>query len=186
MCISSIEFDDDKKIVSVRTWVENYVEHEDYRKLKKQCEADSHHNWGDNLNALIMSDRCPGRAKGLYEYLNKKTNLSSVKLCKTLDEAKNHISRVPINILVFVGYQENESNYEIKKLLKEKNPAIFTVKYAFLDSFIEYYCINNKIKYAFSSERPVADFIDYLKESYTIHNLIMLKTKKKSSFLDAI
>ena len=160
--MSSIEFGDGKKVQEDTRWLNALVEKQYYKKLKEQCETDSHHNWGDNLNVLIMSDRCPGRAKGLHEYLTNKTNLSSVKLCEALSEAKEYSSSVSIDILIFVGYQKDESNYEIKKLLEEKNPNTHTVKYAFLDHAIQIYCMAYKIHHAFSSEKPAADFVSYL------------------------
>lgn len=171
MCF--IKFDDDKEVEKIIKRLAAFAEDEDYKRLKGQYEVDPHHNWGDNLNVLIMSDRCPGRAKGLYEYLKQKTNLSSVKLCKTLNEAKKYILNVSIDILMFVGLQEDESNYEIKKILKEKNVNTYTVKYAFLDDTIKNYCIRYKIQHAFSSIKPAAEFIAYLKESYSTHNFLL-------------
>jgi len=164
--LDSIKFDDATIFQEQMSWLNAYAQKSDYKSIKEQCESDLKHSWGHDLNVLIISDRCPGRAIGLYEYLMEKTNLSSISQCRNFAEAKVCITHKPIDILIFVGFQKNNENYEIKKILEEKKPDIYTVMYASLDDCIKGHCVENKIQYAFSSRKPVAEFIDYLDNSY--------------------
>lgn len=169
--LDSIQFDDAKTNEQTMRALEVYSENYRYGKIQKQCESDPNHPWGDGLNVLIMSDRCPGRAKGLYEYLAEKTKLSSVELCDCLADAKTCVQSMSVDILIFVGYQENDASYEIKGILEEKNPSVQTIKYAFLDDCIKRYCLKNGIQYAFSSSAPVREFIGYLDNSHSAHKI---------------
>jgi len=156
-------------------WLASYMEKLDRDFLAEKLKTDSHHDWGDNLGVLIMCDRCPERANGLSEYLKEKTNLVNVSILKTLGEAKKYIMVYPVDILIFVGYQADEANYEIQKIIKEQNPNTYIVMYAFLDAYIKSHCVANGIQHVFSSEKPTADFISYLKETCSRHNFLILK-----------
>lgn len=169
----ALEFEDDKELAETEQLLERYIEGYQYHWFTKQSQENPKHNWGDNLNILMMSDRCPGRARGLCDYLRSNTKLSSVKLCHTLEDAKDYIQKVSIDILMFVGYQENKSNYDIKRILKGRNNRVYSVMYAFLDSIIERYCNKYKIKYAFSYTKPVAELIDYMDISYSLHEFFL-------------
>ena len=74
-----IEFNDGIEIEEKTRWLEDYAEKKDYESLNKQSEADPHHDWGDNMNVLFVSDRTPGRTYGLMEYLKAKTNIANVQ-----------------------------------------------------------------------------------------------------------
>jgi hypothetical protein len=169
MSIETITFDDGEKIDKETGWLETLVELYDYEQLDKQCKSDEHYNWGEGLNVLIMSDRCPGRTKGLSKYINEKTNIANVVCIGKMDDAATLAQYIHFDILIFIGYQKDRTNYEIKKFLTEINPSLYTIMYASLDDCIKRECIRNQIQYAFSSRKPARDFIGYIKESYKTH-----------------
>jgi len=45
------------------------LERDRYKNIQKEIETDPHIEWGKDINVLIISDRCGGRAFGLYSYL---------------------------------------------------------------------------------------------------------------------
>ena len=164
-----IKFDDGERI---RKWLEatdDFVEQKDYERIVEQFKADPDIEWGGGLNALVISDRCPGRANGLTEYLFDKTDLSNVMLLKTLNDAQAYVTEVIPDILIFVGYQEDAQNYKVQDIVLKLNPRALIVMYALLDGHIRQHCIDNDIQYAFSSTKPVADFIAYIQKSLSTH-----------------
>jgi hypothetical protein len=148
----------EKEVASISFLVDG-VEHQ---RMLKQCSADPFIHWGKNRSVLIISDRCPGRARGLQTYLEERTELGEVTCLSSLVQARKHINHHKVDILIFAGYQKNARNYRIRELLPNKDA--YTVMYAMLDEHIEMVCLQYHIKYSFSSWKPVRAFVGYLKE----------------------
>jgi len=164
-----IKFDDGEKSLEILERLYDLSEKEDYVAITEQIKKDSHFDWGKGLNALIISDRCPGRANGLTDYLFEKTDLSNIMLLRTFVDAQEYINGVIPDILIFVGYQEDKQNYRVQDIVLKQNPNAFIMMYAFLDNHIKTHCAENGILYAFSSTKPVADCVSCIKELYTAH-----------------
>jgi len=137
-----------------------------YNEYLAQSACDIKGTWGEGEKALIISDRCPGRAYGLCNYLEKKTDLS-VEIAATTDEAGQKLRYGAPDILIFVGYQENTENYKIKELVYRKNPFTVVVMFALLDSLINNICHEQEIPYMFSSSMPLQRFVTFLIEIYS-------------------
>lgn len=136
-----------------------------YEQMVEEISADPLIQWGRGLKVLIMSDRCPGRSKGLYDYLTVKTELN-VTLINTVEIANEYIgSKVP-DIVIFVGMQKNEDNYQIISRIRLLNPSAFIAMYASLDDIIEQICLCNRIHHSFCSWEPLSLFIDYLRHEF--------------------
>jgi hypothetical protein len=147
-------------------WIETYAENLYYEDIIEQIKNDPLVDFGGDVNVLIISDRCPGRSKGLCEYLRAKTKFSNITLVQTLSEAQESITGVCPDILVFTGAQEDKTNYQIISVALQENPYILIVMFAALDNYIRDCCLKYRIPYMFSSKKPISAFISYLKEVY--------------------
>lgn len=159
-------FDDARKTgESVSDWINriNKIHFE------TQLNNDPKVDWGTGLHALIISDRCPRRSGNLYMYLIEKTDLSSITLLHTLQEAQDYMNELIPDFLIFVGMPNNKSNYQIQDLVLRSNPFALVVMYAFLDCVIECECVHHHIQYAYSSNNRISGFIEYLREEYAVH-----------------
>jgi len=134
-----------------------------YHLIRLQISIDSHIQWGENVHALIISDRCGGRAVGLYEYLTGKTNLASVRIRDNPQAIQEAAQSCAPQIIVFVGYQKCKANYEILKTIW-KQPH-FAVMYASLDFIIDRECQRFGIQEMFHCLNPLADFVKVLQRA---------------------
>ena len=165
--VDKINFDEGVGHDKKHAYLDELSEKRYYNNVAEQIKNDPHIKWGDGLSVLIISDRCPGRARGLREYLFEKTDLTNVMFMTTFDDAKEYISSIVPDILIFVGYQENDINYKVQDIVLEKNPDVFIMIYALLDECIKLVCADKKINHAFSSSKPVTECVAYIKGSYS-------------------
>ena len=139
------------------------LERSRYRKMQKEIETDPHIQWGKNINVLIISDRCGGRAFGLYNFLMARTDLS-VRIRDNAPIIREAVQYCTPDIVIFVGYQKNRENYRILKD-REHNPFL-AVMYASVDFIIRDECERYDIQHMYHCMDPTADFIRFLKNHY--------------------
>ena len=152
----------DDLFVKLRSYYENAA----YNEMAKQAETDPHYDWGDGLNALIISDRALGRALGLYVYLSKICSFKNVQFCADIESIRDRLDNIIPDIIVYVGMQNNPVNYQAIPLARKMNSRVLIVMSAFLDGEVKYDCVNNGIRYAFSSAENVRDGLLYLREAF--------------------
>ena len=135
-----------------------------YHWIRQGIETDRHIQWGENIHALIISDRCGGRAVGLYEYLTGKTNIASVRIRDNPQAIQEAVQSCAPQIIVFVGYQNRKENYAILKTMR-KQPC-FAVMYASLDFIIDDECQKYGIQEMFHCMSPLAEFVKKLSGNF--------------------
>lgn len=151
-----------EKFPNVNANLEYYM----YERIVKQAAHDAHISLPKGLKMLILSDRCPGRAFGLQEYLIERTDASEVLLLHEYNSVRSALETWVPDILIFVGYQKNNLNFRARALVLSKNPSALVIMYASLDRLIEQLCITHNIHYSYSSHEPVADFANYISAIY--------------------
>lgn len=131
-----------------------------YENLIEQIENDDKIDWGENINAIIISDRCKGRSAGLYKYLNTKTKIN-VYYLNNFEDFIFSCDFIP-HIVILIGYQKNEENYKIVNFARNLNPKVFITLFAYIDELVRNLCMVYKIE-CFNSFKPAKDFVNYLK-----------------------
>lgn len=133
-----------------------------YQRMSEEINHSPHIDWGMNLNAVIISDRCFGRANGIYDYLHQKTNLQGIALFEDFYALEQYIKKTAPDILILVGYQKSRLNYNSIKLAREINPNVLVIMNASVDPFIEGICTAYELL-IYSSFDTVGGFVDYIK-----------------------
>ena len=168
MCImiENIQFDEKIIYSGNNSYLDELADKQYYKSAAKQIEKDPHINWGSSLNILIFSSRSSGKSSGLFEYLSEKTDVSNVKVVHSLNEVQAYANDTIPDILIIAAYQEDTEEYKFCDIVIERNKKALVLLYAPLDEQTKKICIKNRIEYAFSTNKPLADFTAYLKDSY--------------------
>lgn len=134
-----------------------------YENILGQLARDPPIEFGSGLSILIVSDRCPGRAWGLNHYLSEKTKVSRIAIIHSLREY-TQLEEKSYDIVIFVGMQNNKTNYEIMGKAPRHNGNAVFVMFASVDKIIE----NEKWQYGipnlFNSRDNLSSFVSYLEE----------------------
>jgi len=137
----------------------------DYAKAKKQKESTQKFSFGSEINVLIITDRKLGCAKGLQDYLQNSTDITA-DLVTGSDEAQTIIDQKPIDFLIIVGYLKDRFNYDTMEAVKKINRFASIIMYGSTDSCIINECFRFKITENFHREKPIAEFVDYMRKCY--------------------
>lgn len=137
-----------------------------YQRIIKEMNNDPHIKWGNGLNTIIISDRCPGRAHGIYEYIKQKTDISDILLFQDFMSLKAYMNTAIPDIVIFVGYQENHSNYQVIKHVREVNPQVLIAMYAGVDNLIRSVCKENYIYFMYDNFGSTKGFIKNIRKNY--------------------
>ena len=134
-----------------------------YHKIQREIANAPHTQWGKDLHALIISDRCGGRALGLCEYLITRTDLS-VRIRSNAKSIREAVKSHTPDIVIFVGYQESKENYDILKAQWGQRPYL-AVMYASVDFVIQTECERYGIPLMYHSMNPVTGFVGVLRDN---------------------
>lgn len=150
-----------KEPTSLLDSFDDFYEEGMYNKMRKEIDADRHTHWGKNIHALIISDRCAGRAIGLCEYLKARTDLK-VRIRDNARSIQKAVEFRAPDIVIFVGYQENKENYDILTTRQGQRPHL-VVMYANVDDLIRSECTRYGIPLMYHCKEPTAYFVDVLR-----------------------
>lgn len=134
-----------------------------YRQIRGEFVSAPHIPWGKNIHVLIISDRCGGRAVGLYEYLTAKTDLTTVCIADSPLAIQTAMQQGIPDIFIFVGYQEDKRNYQILDAMRNNRQKVVAM-YAHLDYVIRTECETFGIPLIYHSMNPLADFVGILRQ----------------------
>lgn len=152
-----------KEPTSLLDSFDDFYEEGMYKIIRKEIDADPHTRWGKDFHALIISDRCAGRAIGLCEYLKARTDLKVLIRDNARSIQKTIELRAP-DIVIFVGYQENKENYDILTAQQGQRPYL-VVMYACVDNMIQSECAQYGIPLMYHCKEPTAGFVGVLMEN---------------------
>lgn len=85
-------------------------------------------------NVLILADRLNGIGIGLQYYLTRYTKLNVCGVASDIDMALKMSDGKTINILIIIGYQRKEDNYQIIEVLKSRNSLTQIIFWASIDT----------------------------------------------------
>jgi len=145
-----------------------------YTNIKKQISVMQEFAFGFEINVMIMTDRLPGIAIGLREYMQNSSDIT-VDLVSCLSEAKEIINNKHIDFFILAGYQKNELNYNAVELVKKYNKYSTVIIYALLDPYITYFCRKYSIKAKYDRTKPIEGFIKYMRNCYSYKNSSFFK-----------
>ena len=129
------------------------------------------------LHMMIVADRGRGRAQGLLEYTEEKTDIESVKIVRSIHAAKEHmISSIP-DLVVFAAMQDNVGNYSIPEIIRAVKPTVFPAMYAAQDPYVEKEARKYDIHCVGDCVQPTEVFLKMLKKCYWLHLKNLARTK---------
>lgn len=131
------------------------------KEIISQAEEECYYDFSGNI--LIIVDRLFEVAISLSYFFNKCSNANVLGVATSYQSAMFVAGEHPIDYLIFVGYQKDHDNYRVIRQLREQENSPHIVIWAALDQCIRYVCMNYKIYESFDRERPVREFIDFLK-----------------------
>jgi len=141
--------------------IELYV----YDESIKQIDLANKITFGNDISVLLLSDRLPGCAAGLEEFLAYSTDIS-VQRVNNFEDAKKIITEMPIDFLIIVGYLENLRNYDVIELYRSLNRFHNVVFFAILSDHIKYLSVQYNITLKFDRWAPLEDFLLFLQTVY--------------------
>jgi hypothetical protein len=144
----------------------------DYAAAREQINAMERFSFGAQITVLLVTNRLPGCAMGLQEYLQNSTDIA-VELVETYEEARAVINAKPLDFLIFVGYQKAHDNYRAKELFERFNKYSTTVIFAVPTPVIESHSQIYKIKSVFDRRKSLARFVVFMKERYEAENYLL-------------
>ena len=136
------------------------------RKMNRRCPSVT---GVAGLHMIIVADRGRGRARGLLEYIEDKTDIESVKIVKTVREAREYMEMIVPDLVVFAAMQDDAANYRIPAMIQEVKPTVFPAMYAAQDSYIENEAERNNIHCIGDCVQPTDIFAKMLKRCYRLH-----------------
>jgi len=159
-----------------------YIEKSYMKNMKKQVETDDSLDFIEELKILIVTDNAWGRALGLLTYISEKTKVQQVELAVNYSEAKEYVKNLKgIDILIFVGTQEEKDNYRIIDLVKKYNNNVLINMYAHLDFFTNQECNKYNIFFTSHCEEPVRQYLITLQSFYILsQNSLVLQHCQKA------
>jgi len=146
----------------------------DYTSAKNQIKEMQTLTFGAKVNVLLVTDRLPGCAKGLQEYLQNSTDIT-VDMAYTLESARDVIQKKAIDFLIIVGYLKHRTNYEIKEFFEKTNKQSTAIMYAILDDLIYEECKTHNITHKYQRMEPMNGFLSFMRICY-------FRGKKRFSF----
>lgn len=166
-----------------------YIERSYLKNIRQQIEMDEALDFIEGLKILLVSDDAWGRAIGLLSYILEKTGVQHVELVTNYFDAKKYVKNLKgIDILIYVGHQEEIDNYRIIDLVKEYKHDVLINMYAYLDNFIYKECNKYDIFFTFHCDKPIRQFLITLQSYYIISQSFTTNTvlPKKHNPLKAI
>lgn len=156
------------KIIDGLTFnIEQYEQLYDYHRAKEQIDADAPFIFGAKINVLLITDRLPGCAIGLREYLQNSTGVT-VDLVYTLADAEAIINAKPLDFCVIVGYLENKENYKAVKLFRKFNRATDVFMYAGASMHISYECAKYEIRDTYDRYFPIQGLVLIMQNNFEV------------------
>ena len=137
----------------------------DYVNAKAQIKVMQTLTFGSEINVLLITDRMPGCANGLREYLQNSTDIT-VDLVNRMEDAKKIASNKRIDFLIIVGYLEKKRNYKAMQAVKNTNKHVSVIIYAGLDCVIDYECDAHGIILKYDRYKSIEGFIAYMRGCY--------------------
>ncbi|MDR1669004.1 MAG: hypothetical protein LBR76_03515 [Oscillospiraceae bacterium] len=137
----------------------------DYSKARAQISSMLPITFGAEIRVLILTDRLPGCARGLYEYLSNSDDIT-VRMVYTLKDARKAMRFRSFDFLIIVGMLEKRKNYESIQIIRRKNPNARVIMYALLDWAIRDICAEYGIECSYSRKVPMEGFISYMRQQY--------------------
>ena len=118
--------------------------------------------FGAAIHVLVITDRLPGCAKGLVEYLEKGRDIT-VDLVDNFAAAQQIINQNPVDFLVIVGYLRSKTNYKIVDFVAENSPHANVIMYANIDDLIIKECSKYKIQHMYNRFDPIDEFVAFMR-----------------------
>lgn len=139
----------------------NAIQHDLFNIILKA--TDTSKRFASTGNIILLSDRYYVSAIGLQYYFTKYTSLTVLGVAHDLEHALHYSENNVVDLLIIMGFQCNEKNYEAIRILRDRDGTNI-IMWALQDLLISDICRSHNILSSFSSHRPLDEFVEYIEQ----------------------
>ena len=135
----------------------------DYVNARAQIESMLPITFGKEIRVLILTDRLPGCARGLFEYLSNSADIT-VHMVYDIKDVRRALRFRSFDFLIIVGMLNKRENYESIEAVLKKNPYTRVIMYAYLDWTIQDVCERYGIGETYHRDAPMEGLVSYMQQ----------------------